>query len=627
MKSLISVLVGILFLLGSLAVQAQPPFLSQRDPQWANIPMGNSGPTIGSTGCVITDMCMLFGYETSDPDDPIPPDYDTWVYEHGGYSGWNLIWTIGDNYDGEGVGVEWYQYNSTPNNWTYLDQQLAAGRKVLVKVLLSGSEHWVLVYKRQGASGVASSYYIADPWDYTFNPNKTLASYGSFQSSHSFSGAWSDENIVITFPTAGSVLRKGHSYTITWTWSGSFTQVFIHLYKYGAYWMSVAAPGSNTGSYTGFVPGDDWEEGQIYQIGISAFPSGDPSAMSGLFYVAGDLDITYPNGGETLYVGQPYTITWDHNGFIQYVFLHLYKDELYFLTIAAQEPNDGHYEGFVPQASWPQSSSYKLAVGNCGSATLPQGIVSDFSDGSFQVASSGPQLDVELLPTQAPPIYIPPSGGSFTYHVQVANNGASAITTNVWLNVTKPNGQIMPVGPVFTVPIPANTTLLSTLKTQTVPSYIPAGTYHYNGYIGPYPNYQDMDSFDVIKTGSNSPGGEQGDVSMSNDAWDGPPTGLCWRTEPNKSEQNESPIVCRLWADPNPLNPSTTLTYSLPAAARVRLSIYDIRGRMVASLVDGYGDAGVHEAHFDASGLPSGIYCARLEAGSRRAAQKLMLLK
>jgi hypothetical protein len=66
---------------------------------------------------------------------------------------------------------------------------------------------------------------------------------------------------------------------------------------------------------------------------------------------------------------------------------------------------------------------------------------------------------------------------------------------------------------------------------------------------------------------------------------------------------------------------------SLPAAAGVKLSIYDIRGRLVASLVDGYRDAGVHEAHFDAAGLPSGIYCARLDAGSRRAVQKLVLLR
>ncbi len=81
-------------------------------------------------------------------------------------------------------------------------------------------------------------------------------------------------------------------------------------------------------------------------------------------------------------------------------------------------------------------------------------------------------------------------------------------------------------------------------------------------------------------------------------------------------------------------NPATTLTYTLPAAARVELSIFDIRGRLVATLVDGYRDAGVQEVYWEAAGLPSGIYCARIntvplsgEAGSRSAVQKLILLK
>jgi predicted secreted protein len=80
-------------------------------------------------------------------------------------------------------------------------------------------------------------------------------------------------------------------------------------------------------------------------------------------------------------------------------------------------------------------------------------------------------------------------------------------------------------------------------------------------------------------------------------------------------------------ASPNPFNPSTTLTFTLPAAARVKLSVFNISGREVARLVDSFRDAGIHEVIWDAAGLPSGIYCARLDAGSRSAVQKLMLLK
>ena len=67
---------------------------------------------------------------------------------------------------------------------------------------------------------------------------------------------------------------------------------------------------------------------------------------------------------------------------------------------------------------------------------------------------------------------------------------------------------------------------------------------------------------------------------------------------------------------PNPFNPGTTITYELPRASEVRLSVYDILGREVSVLVNGRVDAGSHRARFDGSGLASGVYMYRLEARS-----------
>jgi len=80
-------------------------------------------------------------------------------------------------------------------------------------------------------------------------------------------------------------------------------------------------------------------------------------------------------------------------------------------------------------------------------------------------------------------------------------------------------------------------------------------------------------------------------------------------------------------AHPNPFNPRTVLSYQLPVASQVALRVYDTAGRLVQTLVNGRRDAGSHEVMFDASHLPSGIYFYRLEAGTFRAAQKLVLLK
>ena len=78
---------------------------------------------------------------------------------------------------------------------------------------------------------------------------------------------------------------------------------------------------------------------------------------------------------------------------------------------------------------------------------------------------------------------------------------------------------------------------------------------------------------------------------------------------------------------PNPFNPTTTLSYQLPEAGRVHLAIYDISGRQVADLIDGWREAGSHGVTFDASNLPSGIYIARLQAGNVSTSQKLVLVK
>jgi len=87
---------------------------------------------------------------------------------------------------------------------------------------------------------------------------------------------------------------------------------------------------------------------------------------------------------------------------------------------------------------------------------------------------------------------------------------------------------------------------------------------------------------------------------------------------------------------PNPFNPITVLTFDLPVAGLVKLEVFDINGRDVGAHCmrpEGLGtrsvplQAGTHQIPFDGSGLPSGIYLARLTAGDFSAVQKLILLK
>jgi hypothetical protein len=78
---------------------------------------------------------------------------------------------------------------------------------------------------------------------------------------------------------------------------------------------------------------------------------------------------------------------------------------------------------------------------------------------------------------------------------------------------------------------------------------------------------------------------------------------------------------------PNPFNPATIIRYQVPAPQHVRLAVYDALGREVAVLVDANRDAGIHEATFNCSGLPSGMYFYRMQAGSFTQTRSLVVVR
>ena len=78
---------------------------------------------------------------------------------------------------------------------------------------------------------------------------------------------------------------------------------------------------------------------------------------------------------------------------------------------------------------------------------------------------------------------------------------------------------------------------------------------------------------------------------------------------------------------PNPFNPSTTIRYALPARTHVTLTAFNTLGQRVAVLVEGEVEPGYHDVTFDASGLASGVYLYRLEAGDFVQTRRLVLVK
>lgn len=78
---------------------------------------------------------------------------------------------------------------------------------------------------------------------------------------------------------------------------------------------------------------------------------------------------------------------------------------------------------------------------------------------------------------------------------------------------------------------------------------------------------------------------------------------------------------------PNPFNPNTKISFSIPKASFVRLTVYDISGKEVEVLVNENLKAGSFEADFNASGLTSGVYFCRIQAGEFTDVKKMILVK
>lgn len=78
---------------------------------------------------------------------------------------------------------------------------------------------------------------------------------------------------------------------------------------------------------------------------------------------------------------------------------------------------------------------------------------------------------------------------------------------------------------------------------------------------------------------------------------------------------------------PNPFNPTTNISYTLPENGHVRLAVYNLLGQQVAALVDGAMSAGSHTVTFDASSLSSGVYVYRLEASGQVLSKRMTLMK
>jgi hypothetical protein len=229
-----------------------------------------------------------------------------------------------------------------------------------------------------------------------------------------------------------------------------------------------------------------------------------------------------------------------------------------------------------------------------------------------------PNINLTLTPVN-PPIVIPAAGGTFSYIVSVQNLDPTACTFGIWNMVTLPAGtNFGPVwGPFSNIPLAANQTIERT-RTQGIPATAPSGVYTYRSYVGIYPStVWDSASFTFTKSATFDGGKIVTEWSNWGETFPGENTVVL--DLPSSYSLN--------MAYPNPFNPSANIGFTVPERALVKLTVYDVTGVEVSTLVNGWMEAGTHTAVFDGSGLASGVYFYRLTAGDFQAVNKMMLVK
>ena len=366
-----------------------------------------------------------------------------------------------------------------------------------------------------------------------------------------------------------------------------------------------------------------WPNGSIYKItpggatstfatGLS-LPDGLAFGPSGDLFVGNRgtqeiLKIPSTGGTPTAFVSSglnnPLGVTVDSQG------------NVYISNFAGGAPGTGSIAKVGPAGGAPTT----IGTGFYG----PLGVAFD-SDGNMFVANHGSISDgaggniskIEALSPPAPSVAIDIKPGSDENPINLKSKGVIpvAILTNADFDASTVDGSSV--------------------------VFAGASTAHGGGHLEDVDGDGDTDWVGHFRTQDTSIGPGDTEASLTGETTDGQALeGSDFLTIPKGSGKGKArkpalgggELTFGVDNYPNPFNPTTTIRYSLPEAAQVRLAIYNVLGQEVRVLVDAVENAGIYSAKWDGRDafgheVTTGMYLYRLEAGSNLAVRKMMLVK
>ncbi|TKJ41019.1 hypothetical protein CEE37_04970 [candidate division LCP-89 bacterium B3_LCP] len=217
---------------------------------------------------------------------------------------------------------------------------------------------------------------------------------------------------------------------------------------------------------------------------------------------------------------------------------------------------------------------------------------------------------------------VPSGGGNLDWGVLAENTSGQVLNGDVWIDAVYEGTTTIQVIERALVNYQPGWTINRPDNWYPVPAGWPGGNYEWFVRTGVLPSViWEEDYFDWSKAGAVDLDFDF-EANMPLNAPD--PFGDLAMTQVDYTVPTEYAVMGTY---PNPFNPTTNISFALPADAKVLLSVYDVSGRLVTTLVDGYRNAGIHDVTFDASDLASGIYLYRLEAGEFNVTGKMVLMK
>ncbi|MBD3232635.1 MAG: T9SS type A sorting domain-containing protein [candidate division Zixibacteria bacterium] len=242
----------------------------------------------------------------------------------------------------------------------------------------------------------------------------------------------------------------------------------------------------------------------------------------------------------------------------------------------------------------------------------PDGTISDMGAKYFRQY----ELIVSMTPEDAP-ISVP-AGGSFRYEGYLKNNTNQMMTSDVWVNLILPDGNLYgPIKQFNDVPLDAQEEIIISNVNQNIPMYAPSGIYGYRAFCGEFPDMKtDSAEFGFTVTFPLANGTSEWTLSEWFD-----------KNEEASADKNSPVNHVLINNHPNPFNASTQISFELSEAEEVSLDIYNLRGQRVENLISGRKEAGRHTISWNASSHSSGIYFIKMAAGTNHLTKQITVLK